>query len=204
MEVITQDGERLRFYSDVLKDRVVLINFFYINCPTAPPGMIGLFRAQKPLGDELGKDIFFISISVDPENDTPQAVKEYASKFNPPNGWIFLTGSKNGMDLINRKLGNRLSLPEGHIQNLLNGTAGTCGLPLFPQWVREGTDWRCKPSQGGNIHEKEPFSRLCSGRYHVLGAVRLRSAVRCTEAQELHLLRHGSWNVFPQQGVHTV
>ncbi len=125
VEVITQDGERLRFYSDVLKDRVVLINFFYINCPTAPPGMIGLFRAQKLLGDELGKDIFFISISVDPENDTPQAVKEYASKFNPPKGWIFLTGSKNGMDLINRKLGNRLSLPEGHIQNLLMGNVKT-------------------------------------------------------------------------------
>jgi protein SCO1/2 len=125
VEVITQDGERLRFYSDVLKDRVVLINFFYINCPTAPPGMIGLFKAQKLLGDELGKDIFFISISVDPENDTPQAVKEYASKFNPPKGWIFLTGSKNGMDLINRKLGNRLSLPEGHIQNFLMGNVKT-------------------------------------------------------------------------------
>jgi protein SCO1/2 len=124
-EVITHEGEKLRFYSDVLKDRIVLINFFYISCPTAPPGLVRLSKTQELLGDELGKDIFFISISVDAENDNPLAVKEYAAKFNPQKGWIFLTGDKQDMDLINRKLGNRLRLPEGHIQNFVMGNLKT-------------------------------------------------------------------------------
>jgi protein SCO1/2 len=124
-EVLSQDGEKFRFYSDLLKGKVVLINFFYTNCPTAPISMARVFKVQKLLGDELGAKVFLISISVDPDRDSVEAVKEYSRKFNPQKGWVFITGGPDVMNVINRKLGNTLRLPEGHLQLLLLGNLKT-------------------------------------------------------------------------------
>jgi protein SCO1/2 len=121
LEVISHKGEKLRFYSDLLRDKLVVISFYYVNCPTAPAGMASLFRLQNLLGDRLGRDVFLISISVDPERDTVAAVQEYAAKFNPKEGWVFITGDKENLDVINRKLGNTLRLPEGHLRLFLLG-----------------------------------------------------------------------------------
>lgn len=121
LEVVSHEGRRLRFYSDLLRDKLVVINFFYVNCPTAPPSMGKLFRLQNFLGERLGKEVILLSISVDPERDTVEAVKEYAGKFNPKSGWVFVTGKKEHMDVINRKLGNTLILPEGHLRVFLLG-----------------------------------------------------------------------------------
>ena len=93
LNVITHEGEELRFYSDLLKDKLVVISFFYINCPSAQPNLLTSFKLQKRLKDRLGQDTLLLTISVDPENDTPEAVREYAGKFNPQKGWLFLTGS---------------------------------------------------------------------------------------------------------------
>ena len=130
LEVVTHEGERVRFYSDLLKDRVVVINFFYVNCPTAPPSMGKLFRLQSLLGDRLGSEVFIISISVDPERDTPEEIREYARKFNPRKGWIFVTGDEKNMEVINRKLGNTLRLPEGHLRLFLLGN------PKAGNWMK--------------------------------------------------------------------
>lgn len=124
-QVMTHDGRQLRFYSDVLKDKRVLINFFYSNCPTAPPGMARLFKVQSLLGDELGTSVLLISISVDPERDSPEVIQEYARRYNPKQGWLFLTGNAEAMNLINRKLGNTLRLPEGHLRLFLLGNLKT-------------------------------------------------------------------------------
>jgi cytochrome oxidase Cu insertion factor (SCO1/SenC/PrrC family) len=121
----THEGEELRFYSDLLKDRTVVINFFYVDCPTAQPGLISFFRLQKILGEKLGKDVLLLTISVDPEKDTVEAVREYARKYNPQKGWFFITGKKADMDVINRKLGNTLKLPEGHLRMFLLGNLRT-------------------------------------------------------------------------------
>lgn len=125
LKVITHEGENLRFYTDILKDKMVVIGFFYINCPTAQPPLMTFFRLQKKLGDRLGRDTMLLTISVDPENDTPEAIKEYAEKFNPQKGWLFLTGNENNMNVINRKLGNTGSLPEGHLRQFLLGNLKT-------------------------------------------------------------------------------
>lgn len=125
LDVITHEGEELRFYSDLLKDKLVVISFFYINCPSAQPNLLTSFKLQKRLRDRLGQDVLILTISVDPENDTPEAVREYAGKFNPQKGWLFLTGSEKNMAVINRKLGNTLRLPEGHLRQFLLGNLKT-------------------------------------------------------------------------------
>ena len=102
-----------------------MISFFYTNCPTAQLPLSTFFRLQKRMGDRLGRDIVLLTISVDPENDSPEAVREYAKKYNPRKGWLFLTGSEKNMGVINRKLGNTLRLPEGHLRQFLLGNLKT-------------------------------------------------------------------------------
>ena len=125
LKVITHEGEELRFYSDLLKDKLVVISFFYTNCPTAQPALFTSFKLQKRLKNRLGRDILLLSISVDPENDTLAVIREYAKKYNPQKGWLFLTGSEKNMEVINRKLGNTLRLPDSHLRQFLLGNLKT-------------------------------------------------------------------------------
>lgn len=125
LKVITHEGQELRFYTDLLKGKTILISFFYTNCPTAPASLITLFKLQKLLGPRLGFDIFLLSISVDPERDDLKAVQEFAGKYNPQKGWLFLTGKKEHLDIINKRLGNRSSAPEAHLQVFLLGNLNT-------------------------------------------------------------------------------
>ena len=89
LTVITHEGEELRFYSDILKDKLVVISFFYTNCPTAQPALVSSFKLQKRLRNRLGQDILILTISVDPEKDTLEVIREYAKKFNPKKGGCF-------------------------------------------------------------------------------------------------------------------
>jgi protein SCO1/2 len=122
--VVTHEGKELRFYTDILKDRVVLINFFYVDCPTSPPDIAKLSEVQKRLRT-LEEEIMMISITVYPEKDTPKAVRDYVQQFNPARGRLFLTGKKENIDAINRKLGNTSPNPEMHLQVFLLGNLRT-------------------------------------------------------------------------------
>ncbi len=104
--LVTQDGKTVHFYDDLIKDKVVAISFIYTHCgDTCPLETAGLRQVQKLLGDQVGKDVFFYSISIDPEHDTPKALKEYAKRFNIGPGWTFLTGTKTDTTLLRKKLG---------------------------------------------------------------------------------------------------
>ncbi|TAK59658.1 SCO family protein [Methylobacter sp.] len=104
--LVTQDGKTVRFYDDLIKDKVIAINFIYTHCgDTCPLETASLRQVQKLLGDRVGKDVFFYSISIDPKHDTPKALKEYAAKFNVGPGWTFLTGTKADTTLLRKKLG---------------------------------------------------------------------------------------------------
>jgi protein SCO1 len=106
LELINQDGKTVRFYDDLIKDKVVAINFIYTHCgDTCPVETASLKRVQTLLGDRVGKDIFFYSISIDPEHDTPKVLKEYAERFKVGAGWSFLTGSKADTTLLRKKFG---------------------------------------------------------------------------------------------------
>jgi protein SCO1/2 len=104
--LVTQDGNTVRFYDDLIKDKVVAINFIFTHCPDACPAETASMRqVQKALGDRVGRDVFFYSISIDPEHDTPAVLKEYSEKFRVGPGWTFLTGNRADIVLLRKKLG---------------------------------------------------------------------------------------------------
>ena len=103
--LVTHEGKTVRFFDDLIKDKIVVINFIYTHCPdTCPLETAQLVRVQDILGeDRMGKDVFFYSISIDPENDTPEVLREYRKRFKA--NWTFLTGKKSDIIQIRRKLG---------------------------------------------------------------------------------------------------
>ncbi|HKH50113.1 MAG TPA: SCO family protein [Thermoanaerobaculia bacterium] len=116
--LVDQDGQTRRLYSDLLRGKVVVVDFMFTSCTGACPIMSTNFaKIQDWLGDRLGKDVYLLSVSVDPVNDTPAKLKEYAARFKARPGWYFLTGSKENVDAALRKLGNYVETPEAH-QNL--------------------------------------------------------------------------------------
>src|SRR5260221_10296815 len=105
-ELRSHDGQTLRFYDDLLRGKIVLINFMYTECGDICPGMTqNLADVQKLLGDRVGRDIFMYSFTLQPERDTPERLKEYAETFDVKPGWLFLTGAPADIELLRRRLG---------------------------------------------------------------------------------------------------
>src|SRR5215813_10668053 len=134
VELITQEGKTVHFYDDLIKGKIVAIDLIYTTCHYACPlETARLVQVQKKLGDRVGQDIFFYSISIDPEHDTPEALKAYMAKFHVGPGWTFLTGKKGDIDFLSKRLG-LYSDPsvnaDGHIPHLLIGNEAT------GQWIR--------------------------------------------------------------------
>jgi protein SCO1/2 len=141
--LITQDGEQVRFYDDLIKGKIVAVNFIYTSCNFACPlETARLAQVQRILGERVGRDIFFYSISIDPDHDTPAVLKEYMQEFDLGPGWTFLTGKREDIDLLALRLGMTddpriTSGPgpnlDGHTPHLLIGNEKT------GQWMRNSS-----------------------------------------------------------------
>jgi protein SCO1 len=102
----THEGKKVRFYEDLIKDKLVIINFMYAKCEGVCPGITtNLRRVQKLLGDRVGKDIFMYSFTLKPQLDTPDKMAEYAKMHKAGPGWLFLTGTPADMEDLRVKLG---------------------------------------------------------------------------------------------------
>ena len=102
----THEGKKVKFYDDLLRDKIVLINFMYVKCEGTCPGTTAnLVKVQKLLGDRVGKDIFMYSITLKPEEDTPRDLAAYAKAYKVGPGWKFLTGAPKDIELLRQKLG---------------------------------------------------------------------------------------------------
>ena len=122
LPLLTQDGTPVRFYTNVLKGRLVLISFIFTNCTEICPILMrNLVDVQEKLGERFGKDVFFVSISVDPEDDTPGELKKYAERYEAKPGWTFLTGKKENVDWVIYKLGQYTADFEDHSMMFLLG-----------------------------------------------------------------------------------
>lgn len=122
VNVLDQHGNELHFYSDLIKDKTVAINFIFTNCTTICPPLAATFaRVQKELGEKVGKDVHFISISVDPLTDTPERLKAWGSKFKAGAGWTFVTGEKQEMDQLLNALGAAVAKREDHTPAIIIG-----------------------------------------------------------------------------------
>jgi protein SCO1/2 len=131
----THNGEVVRFYDDLIKGKIVAVNLIYTTCKYACPLETARLRqVQKLLGDRMGRDVFFYSLTIDPDHDTPEVLKEYARQYDAGPGWLFLTGTRADIDLVSARLG--LNLPtaptnlDGHTPSLMIGNAAT------GQWMR--------------------------------------------------------------------
>lgn len=136
--LVNQDGKTLHFYDDMIKGKVVAINFMYSTCHDACPLETAKLRqVQQILGDRVGGDIFMYSITITPEHDTPESLKAYMEKFDVGPGWQFLTGKAADILLLRKKLGlysgEEQEKSEGHTMSLIVGNEAT------GQWIKRSS-----------------------------------------------------------------
>jgi len=129
--LITQDGETKSLSSDIVGDRIVVVDFVYTTCTTVCPVLSAvLMQVQNQLGDRLGTEVVLVSISVDPQRDTPARLKDYSSKLRARDGWMWLTGDKDAVDEVLKDFGAYTPNFEDHPAMVLVGD-GTTG-----EWSR--------------------------------------------------------------------
>ncbi|HYP52947.1 MAG TPA: SCO family protein, partial [Pyrinomonadaceae bacterium] len=143
LELLNQDGQKIRFYTDLIKNRVVAINFIFTTCTTICPPLGATFaRVQKELGPRAGSDVHFISVSVDPATDTPERLKAWGAKFKAGPGWTFVTGDKTSIDQLLNALAASASKREDHsptvvvINDAKNVVTRTYGLARPSQIIK--------------------------------------------------------------------
>lgn len=153
VQLITHDGRKVSFYEDLVKDKMVLINFMYAKCEGVCPGVTAnLLRVQKALGERVGRDIFMYSISLKPEQDSPEVLRKYAQAYKVRKGWTFLTGTPENIELLRRKLGFTDPDPQldadktNHIGNVRYGNEalqlwGACPGLSNPSFIAESLLW---------------------------------------------------------------
>ncbi|MCP3100501.1 SCO family protein [Myxococcus sp. K15C18031901] len=125
-ELVDQHGKTHRFYEDLVRGRKVLINFAFTSCKGAcSPITKHLAEVQAQLGERVGKDITMITLSVDPANDTPKSLGTFTKKMGVRSGWFFLTGARENITLVLKKLGGYVDDPNAHNTTLLIGDATT-------------------------------------------------------------------------------
>ena len=140
LEVVDQNGTPMRFYSDVLKGRVVLMNFIFTNCKDAcPMATQKMIQVRQTLVDAVRDDVWFVSISIDPDRDTPGAMKAFAEKMGvDEDRWLFITGKKENMVQIVKRLGQYTEEVEAHSTLMLAGNDRTRHwtrvMPMTPPW----------------------------------------------------------------------
>jgi protein SCO1 len=124
--LIDQNGEKLRFYTDLLEGKVVIINSFFGTCQgSCLPMNRNLEKVQEALGDRVGKDVRILSLSVDPTVDTPPVLKDYAKKLHAKPGWYFLTGDQANVEFALKKLGQFVSDKQDHLNIFIIGNERT-------------------------------------------------------------------------------
>jgi protein SCO1 len=126
VELVDQDGRPQRLYSDLLQGKTVVIDAFFTSCSGACP-VLGekLAALQQWLGDRLGKEVYLLSFTVDPQHDTPARLKQYATRLGARPGWFFLTGKKENVDWALYKLGHYVEKKEDHSNLLVIGNEPT-------------------------------------------------------------------------------
>jgi protein SCO1/2 len=103
VSLVDQDGKPVRFYTDLVKGRVVAVNFVFTTCTTICPPMGATFAKLEKL--VAGKDVRLISVSIDPTNDTPERLKAWSQKFGRGAGWTLVTGNRDEVTHLLKSLG---------------------------------------------------------------------------------------------------
>ncbi len=149
----THESKKVKFYDDLVKDKIVIFNFMYAKCEgICMPITMNLVKVQKLLGDRVGRDIFMYSLTLKPEEDTPGKLAHYAHMHKAGPGWKFLTGAPADLELLRRKLGYVDPDPEvdkvksNHIGVIKYGNEpferwGGCPAMSKPTWIVKTLSW---------------------------------------------------------------
>ena len=125
-ELVTQNGISVNLKSDVVGDKIVVIDFVYTTCTTVCPVLSAILgQVQARLDDRLGSEVVLVSISVDPTRDSPARLKSYSSKHRAREGWVWLTGAKPAVDRVLKELGAYTPSFEDHPSMVLVGDGGS-------------------------------------------------------------------------------
>lgn len=177
VELTAHDGRKLRFFDDLVKDKVVAINFMYTHCPdVCSLETARMLEVHRLLADRAGKDVHFYSITIDPERDTPQVLDEYRQKWGIGAGWTFLTGAERDIVQIRRKLGvyreDESDLTEHNFNLVLGNQAMGRWVKRTPYenahvlasqlggWLH---NWKMTAATGGNYAEAPDLRRISDG-----------------------------------------
>lgn len=124
--VTTQRGKPVKFYDDLVKGKIVIISFIYTSCTDiCPLTTARIAQLEEKLGDMVGREVFLISMTVDPKTDTPERLKEYAERFGAGPGWSFVTGRPEDIRAINYKFGDRSPILSEHRNEVVIGNDAT-------------------------------------------------------------------------------
>jgi protein SCO1/2 len=157
ISLLTHEGKRVRFYHDLVKDKIVTINFFFAQCEDICPIVIAnLVKVQKILGDQVGRDLFMYSFTLKPEVDTVDVLKHHMKMHGVQPGWTFLTGKPKDMELLRRSVGFTNPDPKldqdinQHIGNVRYGNEplmlwGVCPGMAHAEWIAESIGWMVRP-----------------------------------------------------------
>jgi protein SCO1/2 len=155
--LITHEGKHVRFYNDLIKDKIVSLNFFFAKCgEICPLVMANLTKVQKLLGSQVGRDIFMYSFTLKPEEDTLEVLRHHHGMYHAGPGWTFLTAKPDDMEKVRKAIG--FSYPEPaidkdktqHIGNIRYGNEplmlwSACPGMGHAKWIAETLEWAIHP-----------------------------------------------------------
>jgi protein SCO1 len=123
LDLRDQDGRKIRFYSDLIKDKVVVISFFYTSCVSSCTLQGQTFsKLQSLLGDRLGKSVFLISVTTDPARDSSAQLKSWGKRYDVKAGWTLVTGEEAELNKLllpftGMRAGAAMHLPSTFVGN---------------------------------------------------------------------------------------
>ena len=129
--VMTHRGNPVKFYDDLVQGKIVIISFIYTNDTDISPLTTARFTMlEDKLDGMVGREVFLLTMTVDPEHDTPERLKEYAERFGAGPGWLFVTGKPEDIRAINTALGERSPILSEHRDEIVIGNDKT------GEWLR--------------------------------------------------------------------
>jgi protein SCO1 len=150
IELVTSEGKSVKFYDDLLKDKIVVINLMYANCEGICPTITANLKVvQKYLREQIKHDIFIYSLTLKPEEDTPAKLREYAKMHHiTDKNWTFLTGKPEDVEFLRHKLGfadpnQEIDKDKAKHSGMLRygnepmSIWGTCQGSAEPEWIAQ-------------------------------------------------------------------
>lgn len=159
LPLITHEGKKVLFYDDLVKDKVVSLNFFFAKCQEiCPLVMSNLAKVQKLMGDQVGRDIHMYSFTLKPEEDTVEVLKHHHHMVGAGPGWTFLWAKPDDMEKVRRAIGFTYPDPAidkdktQHIGNIRYGNEplmlwSACPGMAHAKWIAETLEWMIHPEQ---------------------------------------------------------